>query len=75
MTKVLRVLAKEICIPLLDCRNSSITNGQFSNELKMADAIPIFFINILFDKANFRHINLLPSLPKVYEKIFHQQLE
>lgn len=41
----------------------------------MADVIPIFFIDILFDKANFRHISILPSLSKVYEKIFHERLE
>ena len=41
-TKVLRSLAKEICIPLTDCINSAILNGKFPSELKMADVIPIF---------------------------------
>ena len=72
---MLQIIAKEISIPLIDCINRSISNGHFPTELKMAHVIPIFFIDILFDKANFRHISLIPSLSKVYEKIFHQQLE
>ena len=72
---MLQVIAKEISIPLIDCINRSISNGHFPTELKMAHVIPIFFIDILFDKANFRHISLLPSLSKVYEKMFHEQLE
>ena len=65
-TKVLRSLAKEICIPLTDCINSTILNGKFPSELKMADDP--------FEKANYRPISLLPSLSKVYEKLIYQQL-
>ena len=41
-TNVLRLLAKEICIPLTDCINNTILNGKFPSGLKMADVIPIF---------------------------------
>ena len=73
-TKVLRSLAKEICIPLTDCINSAILNGKFPSELKMADVIPIFKKDDPFEKANYRPISLLPSLSKVYEKLIYQQL-
>ena len=73
-TKVLRLLAKEICTPLTDCINSAILNGKFPSELKMADVIPIFKKGDLFEKANYRPISLLPSLSKVYEKLIYQQL-
>ena len=73
-TKVLRSLAKEICIPLTDCINSAILNGKFPSELKMADVIPIFKKDDPFEKANHRPISLLPSLSKVYEKLIYQQL-
>ena len=73
-TKVLRSLAKEICIPLTDCINSIILNGKFLSELKMADVIPIFKKDYPFEKANYRPISLLPSLSKVYEKLIYQQL-
>ena len=73
-TKFLRSPSKEICIPLTDCINSVILNGKFSSKLKMADVIPIFKKGNPFEKTNYRPINLLPSLSKVYEKHIFQQL-
>ena len=73
-TKVLSLLAKEICISLTDCVNSAILNGKVPSELKMADLIPIFKKNDPFEKANYRPISLLPSMSKVYEKLIYQQL-
>ena len=73
-TKVLRSLAKEICIPLTDCINSAILNGKSPSELKMADVMPIFKKDDPFEKANYRPISLLPSLSKIYEKLIYQQL-
>ena len=73
-TKVLRSLAKEICIPLTDCINSAILNGKFPSELKMADVMQIFRKDNPFEKAHFRPISLLPSLSKVYEKLIYQKL-
>ena len=73
-TKVLRSLAKEICIPLTDCINSAILNEKFPSELKMAGVIPIFKKDDSFEKENYRAISLLPSLSKVYEKLIYQQL-
>ena len=73
-TKVLRSLAKETCIPLTDCINSTILNGKFSYELKMADVITIFKKDHHFEKANYRLISLLPSLSKIYDKLIYQKL-
>lgn len=42
ITKMLPVLAKEICICLTDYINSSISNGQFPFKLKKAGVIPYF---------------------------------
>ena len=73
-TKVLRSLAKEICIPLIDCVNSAIINGKFPSELKTADVILIFIKDDPVEKANYRPISLIPSLSKVYEKLIYQHL-
>ena len=73
-TKVLRLLAKEIYIPLTDFINNVILNGKIPSELKLADVIPIFKKDSLCEKANYRLIGLLPSLSKVYEKLIYQQL-
>ena len=59
MTNISGVLVKEICIPLIDYINSSISNGQFPTELKMADVIPTFKKDSTLDKANYRPISLL----------------
>ena len=40
----------------------------------MADVIPIFRKVDPSEEANYRPINLLPSLSKVYEKLVYQQL-
>ena len=68
------MLSKDISIPLTDCINSSILNGKFPDELKLADVIPIFKKLDPFDKANYRPISLLPSLSKVYKKLMYKQL-
>ena len=39
LSKVLRDLSNEKSISPTDCINSSISNGQFPTEIKMADAI------------------------------------
>ena len=41
-TKVLKVIAKEICVLLKDCKNKSFSNDQFPGEPKMADLTSIF---------------------------------
>ena len=73
-TKALRSLAKEICIPLTHFIKSALLNEKFPCELKMADTIPIVKKDNPSEKANYRHIKLLPSLSKVYEKLIYQQL-
>ena len=40
----------------------------------MANVIPIFKKDDLFEKANYRSISLLPSLSKVNEKLIYQKL-
>ena len=39
--KTLKMIARDICVPLTDCINSAILNGVFPDELKLADATPL----------------------------------
>ena len=73
-TKTLKILSREICVPLTDCINSGISNGVFPDELKLADVTPIYKKSDPDDKANYRPISILPSLSKVYEKVLQKQL-
>ena len=50
LTKVLRSVAKEICIPLIDYINSAILNGKFPSELKMANILNQFSKKMIFLK-------------------------
>ena len=73
-TKALKVIAREICVPLTDCINSGILNGIFPDELKLADVTPIYKKSDPDDKVNYRPISILPSLSKIYEKVIYKQL-
>ena len=60
--KALKTIARDICVPLADCINSAILNG----------VTPLYKKSDPEDKTNYRSINVLPSLSKVYEKIYKQ---
>ena len=48
--------------------------GKFPSNLKNADICPIFKKLDPLCKANYSPVSILPTLSKVYEKIFHQQI-
>ena len=49
-------------------------NGSFPVNLKNADATPIFKTLERILKTNYGAISILPTLSKIYEKIFYQQI-
>ena len=61
----------DIYLPVFtDIVNSSIRNGTFPEELKLAEATPLFEKADPFDKVNSRAISLLSHVSKVYENYF-----
>ena len=60
--KTLKMIARDICVPLTDCINSAILNGVFPDELKLADVTPLYKKSDSEDKTNHRPIRVLPSL-------------
>ena len=70
------------CIPVLidsvdtylpivtDIVNSSIRNGTYSEQLKLAEVIPLFKKTDPFDKVNYRPLSLMSYVSKVYEELF-----
>ena len=52
-----------------DIINSSIRNGTFSEEFKLAEVIPLFKKADPFDKVNCRSVSLLLHVSKVYERL------
>ena len=53
-----------------DVINSSIRNGTFSEELKLAEVTPLFKKADPFDKINYRPVILLSHVSKFYENYF-----
>ena len=51
-TKVLKTIARDICVPLTDCINSAILTGVFPDELKLPDVTPLYKISDPEDKMN-----------------------
>ena len=54
--------------------NLNIENGSFPVNLKNVDVTPIFKKLERILKTNYRAISNLPTLSKIYEKIFYQQI-
>ena len=55
--------------------NSSISTGQFPQNLKLADVTPIFKNGDKQFKANYRPVSILPALSKIFEKLMSYQIE
>ena len=54
--------------------NNCILNGIFPSNLKYADITPIFKKLERLLKINYRPVSVLPTLSKIYEKVFYQQM-
>ena len=64
----------DTCLPIFtDIINSSIRNGTFPEELKLADVTTLFKMADPFDKVNYRPVSLLSHVSKVYERIIFNQ--
>ena len=55
--------------------NSSIQNGCFPDELKVAEVTPIFKKNDDLDKENYRPASVLPHVSKITERVMYIQIE
>ena len=65
----------DICTVFLSSDiNTCIYNGIFPNNLKHADITPTFKKSERLYKTNYRPISILPTLSKVYEKLFYNQI-
>ena len=48
--------------------------GRFSDELKLAQVIPLFKKADPFDKTNYRTVSLLSHFSKVFERLIYNQI-
>ena len=67
-------LVNEIAEPITVLFNRCIQDCTFPSTLKMSDICPVYKKKDPLDKDNYRSINLLPGLSKVFEALIHDQL-
>lgn len=51
---------------------TNITNPRLPDELQIAEVRPIFKKKDDLNKENYRPISVLPQVPKVFKKLYHQ---
>ena len=59
---------------LTDCINDAINKGTFPDSLKIANITLAHKNNEPTDKENYRPVNALPLLSKVFERLLYDQL-
>ena len=63
-----------ILTPLRHICNTSLGQGIFPDEMKIARIIPLFKSGDKQNVSNYRPISLLPKFSKILEKIFNNRL-
>ena len=54
--------------------NCCIDKGEFLNDLKHVDIVPIYKKNNKCEKENYRPVSILSNLSKIYENLMYNQL-
>ena len=54
--------------------NYCIDKGEFPNDLKYADIVPVYKKNNKCEKENYRPVSILSNLSKIYAKLMYNQL-
>ena len=72
--KLLRETATAIASPLASIFNKSLSSGQFPDEWKRANVVPVFKKENRQIIKNYRPISLLPCVSKVLERLVFNQL-
>ena len=52
-----------------------VRDSIFPDELNMADITPVYKDDERMDKKTYRHISILPSVSKTFEKMIHRQID
>jgi len=73
-TIFIKSIMHELAQPLSILINSCITQGVFPSNFKMADISPVYKKKDKLNKDNYRSINLLPIVSKIFENVLNHQL-
>ena len=73
-TKVIKMNKDNFAYFIMDHFNYCIAYGEFPDELKHADVIPVHKKNEKCDKTNYRPVGILTNILKIYEKLMYNPL-
>ena len=59
---------------ILDYVNKSINSSTFLSILKLAEIIPVYNKDSRYEKSNYRPINVLPNLSKIFQNVLYDQI-
>ena len=54
--------------------NQPSINGEFPHYLKQTEFLPAFIKEEKLIKSNYRHVNILPVISKIYERLIYEQI-
>ena len=76
--RVSNVLLKEIIVqiaePLSMIFNQSLQTGEFPNDMKLAEVVPLYKSKEHYLESNYRPISLLTTISKILEKVVYKQV-
>ena len=72
--KLLKEIFPDICDPLLNTFNDSLSQGIFPDAMKQADVVPLYKSGSHQLLSNFRSISLLPTISKLLEKVMYDRI-
>ena len=72
--KFLKLCGSHIAKPYCDLFNQCVNQSMFPTDMKVAEINPIFKKNDNFDKENYRLVNILTAMSKVFEYIISDQM-
>ena len=72
--KLVKIAADEIAPPLTSLINTSMKKSVFPDRLKLAEISPVYKCKDILERGNYRSVSILPSLSKIFEKIYFDQL-
>jgi hypothetical protein len=71
---ILKLSLNNIISPLTYLCNTSMEQGVFPNEMKLAKVIPLYKGGAMAEFNNYRPVSVLPTLSKVFEKVMYTRI-
>jgi hypothetical protein len=71
---IIKTIKSPIICPLVHICNLSLSQGMFPNELKLANAVPIFKAGDDKQFTNYRPVSILPVFSKILERVMYNRL-